>query len=208
MICLNVSLSQTLINLEQAAFIKLPLSKDHLDTNISNGEIKKEENSKEDEEEPSPEELNEMEYRDALKEDTRSFFQYFISIFAEKQIIVSTIVNHSVFYPLSLRLVLLLFTLTSFFFLNAILYTEEYITERYSTKESLDISREKRKLAEKCLDDSPRIKKIFSIWKKKFLIIMKRISKKFIYLKMTKNNWTKMNKNQISIFIYLNKKIK
>ena len=122
-----------------AAFIKLPLSKDHLDTNISNGEIKKEENSKEDEEEPSPEELNEMEYRDALKEDTRSFFQYFISIFAEKQIIVSTIVNHSVFYPLSLRLVLLLFTLTSFFFLNAILYTEEYITERYSTKESLDI---------------------------------------------------------------------
>lgn len=84
-------------------------------------------------------EMNEMDYREAIKSDFRSFLQYFISILTEKQIILSTILNRSIFYPLSLRLVLLLFTLSSFFFLNGLFFTEEYITERYNTTETLDV---------------------------------------------------------------------
>ena len=84
-------------------------------------------------------EMNEMDYREAIKNDFRSFFQYFLSILTEKQIILSTILNRSIFYPLSLRLVLLLFTLSSFFFLNGLFFTEEYITERYNTTETLDV---------------------------------------------------------------------
>ena len=99
--------------------------------------IKKE--VKETEEEIDIGELNEMDYRDAIKSDTRSFIQYFIHILTEKQIILSTILNRSIFYPLSLRLVLLFFTLSSFFFLNGLFFTEEYITDRYNTKETLDI---------------------------------------------------------------------
>lgn len=38
-----------------------------------------------------PEELNEMEFKDALFNDHRSFFQYYFSILSEKQIILSTI---------------------------------------------------------------------------------------------------------------------
>ena len=80
-----------------------------------------------------------MDYIYAIKSDTRSFIQYFIHILTEKQIILSTILNRSIFYPLSLRLVLLLFTLSSFFFLNGLFFTEEYITDRYNTTETLDI---------------------------------------------------------------------
>ena len=94
---------------------------------------------KETEEEIDIAELNEMDYIYAIKSDTRSFIQYFIHILTEKQIILSTILNRSIFYPLSLRLVLLLFTLSSFFFLNGLFFTEEYITDRYNTTETLDI---------------------------------------------------------------------
>lgn len=92
-----------------------------------------------DEPEENVEELNEMNYREASRKDNRTFFRYFIHIAAEKQIILSTILNKSIFYPLSLRLILLLFTLMSFFFFNGMLFTEEYISERYNTTESLDI---------------------------------------------------------------------
>ena len=96
-----------------------------------------EETSKE--EEVDINELNEMDYRDALKNDHRSFCRYFLNIITEKQIILSTILNRSVFYPISLRLILLFFTISSFFFLNGMLFTEEYITERYNTTETLDV---------------------------------------------------------------------
>ena len=77
------------------------------------------------EEEVDINELNEMDYRDALKNDHRSFCRYFLNIITEKQIILSTILNRSVFYPISLRLILLFFTISSFFFLNGMLFTEE-----------------------------------------------------------------------------------
>lgn len=92
-----------------------------------------------DKEEYLPEELNEMEFKDALFNDHRSFFQYYFSILSEKQIILSTILNKSIFYQLSLRLILLFFTMASFFFLNALFFTEDFISDRYNSTEQLNI---------------------------------------------------------------------
>ena len=89
-------------------------------------------------EEYLPEELNEMEFKDAITNDHRSFCQYFLNILSEKQIIFSTILNKSIFYPLSLRLVLLFFTMSSFFF-NALFFTEAFISYRYTSNEQLNI---------------------------------------------------------------------
>ena len=62
------------------------------------------------------EELNELNYEEAIVEDKRSFPKFYHSLVLDKQIILSTIVNKSPIYPLSLRLIMLLFTLMTFFF--------------------------------------------------------------------------------------------
>lgn len=85
------------------------------------------------------EELNELPFEEALKKDNRKLCQYYFSILIEKQIILSTILSKSLFYPLSARIIMLLFSLCSFFFLNALFFTEEYISERYNSGESLNI---------------------------------------------------------------------
>ena len=85
------------------------------------------------------EELNELPFEEAIKKDNRKFCQYYFSILIEKQIILSTILSKSLFYPLSARIIMLLFSMCSFFFLNALFFTEEYISERYNSGETLNI---------------------------------------------------------------------
>lgn len=85
------------------------------------------------------EELNELPFEEACKKDIRGFCKYYIDIICEKQIILSTIINKSIFYPLSARIIMLIFSMSSFFFLNAMFFTEEYISERYNSGEALDI---------------------------------------------------------------------
>ena len=85
------------------------------------------------------EELNEMEFIDAIDKDQRSFISYYVSIISEKEIFLATILNKSIFYPISLRLIMLFFTISSFFFLNAMFFTEDYISARYHSSENLNI---------------------------------------------------------------------
>ena len=91
------------------------------------------------EEEFSKEELNELsDFEDIKTYDKRNFGQYLISIIIEKQIFFSTIFKTSLFYPLSLRLLIFCFTILIFFFLNGLFYTEEYIENRYKTNKKLN----------------------------------------------------------------------
>ena len=88
----------------------------------------------------SHQDLNSLEFKDAEKQDKRSFCRFYWDIFSEKQIILSTITTKdSIFTPLSFRLTILIFTLMSFLFLNALLFTEDYITNRYNSTDSLGI---------------------------------------------------------------------
>ena len=88
----------------------------------------------------SYQDLNSLEFKDAEKQDKRSFCKFYWDIFSEKQIILSTITTRdSIFTPLTFRLTKLIFTLLSFLFLNALLFTEDYITNRYNSNDSLGI---------------------------------------------------------------------
>ena len=83
-------------------------------------------------------ELNECDNFDEIKQDDkRKGYQYYFSILIEKQIFISTIFNKSDFYPYSLRIILFSFSIASFFFLNGLFYTEEYIKKRYEQNKSL-----------------------------------------------------------------------
>ena len=89
---------------------------------------------------PEPEELNEMEFDEAKKEDQRSFCQIFIDMLKEKQIIIQTIFSKNNFYPMYLRIVMLAFTLSIYLFLNALLYDDSYISDRYNSEKELNFS--------------------------------------------------------------------
>ena len=55
-----------------------------------------------------------MEFNDAVEKDKRPFYKNYFDLVSEKQIIVSTIVNSSVFYPLTMRVIMLVFTIMGF----------------------------------------------------------------------------------------------
>ena len=75
--------------------------------------------------------FTEFSFEDAIKYDKRSFWLFFIQSLKEKNIITSTIMNDSIFYPLSLRLIMLIFMIEAFHFSNALFYTGKYISARF-----------------------------------------------------------------------------
>ena len=85
------------------------------------------------------EELNELSYEEAIIEDKRAFFIFYLSLVSDKQMIFDTINKSSPFYPLTLRLVMLVFTIMTFFFLNAFFFTEDYISQRFNSDADFDI---------------------------------------------------------------------
>ena len=88
--------------------------------------------------EQDPDELNEMEYEEALENDKRSFCKFYFDVMSEKQVILSPILYSSVFRPITLRISMLVFCILTFFFINAMFFTEEYISNRYDSNEKLD----------------------------------------------------------------------
>lgn len=88
--------------------------------------------------EQDPDELNELEYEEALENDKRSFCKFYFDVMSEKQVILSPILYSSVFRPITLRISMLVFCILTFFFINAMFFTEEYISNRYDSNEKLD----------------------------------------------------------------------
>ena len=84
-------------------------------------------------------ELNELEFDDAIIKDKRNFCKYYFDLLCENQIILSTIFNSSIFYPLCLRLIMLLFTISAFLFFNELFFTEDYISNRLNSSSNFDI---------------------------------------------------------------------
>ena len=93
----------------------------------------------EDSNQMSGEELNSLDYEEALDSDKRSFCSMLIDIVIENQIFMSTIASKSIFNPISIRLLMLIFTISAFFFFNGIFFTEEYVSNRYTSNKKLDL---------------------------------------------------------------------
>ena len=87
---------------------------------------------------PDPEELNSLDFEEAKEKDHRSFMKYYLNIISEKQVIFSPFFYNSLFQPFSLRLIMFIFCVHTFLFINALFFTEEYISKRYDTKDKLD----------------------------------------------------------------------
>ena len=87
------------------------------------------------------EQLYELSYEQAMIiHDKISFCKFFLNSLIEKEIILSTIFNQSIFYPFSLRLIYLIFEFEAFFFFNGLFFTDNYISKRFNSKTELNFT--------------------------------------------------------------------
>ena len=84
------------------------------------------------------EELQEMEFAEALYNDNRSFIRIYWSYLIEKHIIINNLFTDSYLNLRVIKLSLLFFDLMISFFLNSFFYTDDYISESYHNDGVLD----------------------------------------------------------------------
>ena len=89
------------------------------------------EKKKEIEEEISPNELNEMEYREALKNDKRNFIIMFKHFILVKQMLFLSCFSNSILYTFHLRIITIIFIVHSYLFINGLLFNDNLIGKRY-----------------------------------------------------------------------------
>ena len=75
--------------------------------------------------------FDDMEYDDAVKNDKRSFCEFFIDRLKTKQMIADTFYHKDKIRPISIKLILFLLYIDLYFFLNGLFFSEEYIIELY-----------------------------------------------------------------------------
>ena len=134
--------------------------------------------------------LNNLEFEEAIVKDKRSFIKYYFSIICEKQIFFSTIFGNSLFYPIFLRLIILCFILSFFFFLNGLFFTEEYITKRNNSNMKLNFIYIIKYEIKKSVYSS-----IITLFISKFInSIVSVVSSTYYEIIKEKNDFIKMNK--------------
>ena len=84
------------------------------------------------------EELNDLDYEDALENDHRSFFRIYVSYLLAEHIIFNTFCTDLYLELRAIKLSFLLFGIEINFFLNAVFYTDEYISDTYHNNGVLD----------------------------------------------------------------------
>ena len=77
------------------------------------------------------EEYHDMEYDEAIKKDNRNFYQIYKSFIFEQHIILNTFFDEIYLELRSIKISFLFFGYSISFFLNAIFYTDEYISDTY-----------------------------------------------------------------------------
>ena len=80
-------------------------------------------------------EPDDMDFDDALKYDKRSFGEYFRIKFIKNQILMDTFVNKENLKPISIKILLFLLKINLYFLVNGLLFSEDYISELYHSKE-------------------------------------------------------------------------
>ena len=72
-----------------------------------------------------------MEYDDAIKNDKRTFCDFFIDRLKTKQMIADTFYHKDNIRPLSIKIILFLLNIDLYFAINGLFFSEEYIIELY-----------------------------------------------------------------------------
>ena len=87
---------------------------------------------------PDDSDLQDMDYKHALLYDKRSFLRMYWSSLVDSQIILGTFFTDSYLYLFIIKISFLIFTFQISFFLNALFYTDEYISDAYHNDGVLD----------------------------------------------------------------------
>ena len=96
--------------------------------------IKSKDSFKEIEEFLSPE-IDDMNFDDVIKNDKRTFKEFFFDRLKENQIIINTILVDEPLKPKTMKIILLIIDISLFFFINGLFYNENYISEIFHLKE-------------------------------------------------------------------------
>ena len=84
------------------------------------------------------EEINDLDFDKALVNDTRSFWRIFLSYLLQEHIIINTFCTDAYLELRAIKLSFLVFGYEISFFLNALFYTDEYISDTYHNDGVLD----------------------------------------------------------------------
>ena len=84
------------------------------------------------------EELRDMDFYQAIHDDSRSFLRIYLAILIEEHIILNTFFTDAYLELRAIKLSFLIFSLEINFFLNAFFYTDEYISDVYHNDGVLD----------------------------------------------------------------------
>ena len=82
--------------------------------------------------------LQDMNYEEAIRSDKRSFLRMFWTFLVDKLIILGTFFTNNYFDLFIIKLSFLVYTFQISFFLNALFYTDEYISKSYHNNGVLD----------------------------------------------------------------------
>ena len=83
-------------------------------------------------------ELNNLSYSDAVKHDTRNYFQYYLSLLKTKHLIVFTFCYNNDYNSFIIKLCLFLFSFILYYTINASFYTENTIHNIYEKAGAFD----------------------------------------------------------------------
>ena len=78
--------------------------------------------------------FDDMEYDDAIKNDKRTFCDFYIERLKTKQMIADTFYNKDNIRPFSIKIILFLLNIDLYFSINGLFFSEEYIIELYHLK--------------------------------------------------------------------------
>ena len=85
------------------------------------------------------EELNEANFEMVMLKDNRTFCQIYLSFLSNNQLLISIIENKNPFEPRLIKIGLFIISISLFFTLNALLYDENMIENRYKNKKKCGI---------------------------------------------------------------------
>ena len=77
--------------------------------------------------------FDDMEFEDALKNDNRTFCEYYCDRFKETQIIMNTFFNPETLKPMTIKIIIFLLNIIIYFFLSGLFFSEDYVSELFNS---------------------------------------------------------------------------
>ena len=187
--------------------IKIKLKKNNKTTlkekrNIKNGNIEEEsENKTTIKLSQRDEDLQDMDFQEAVIEDKRSYLRMYWCFLVDSQNILGTFFTENYLDLLIIKLSFLIFTFQISFFLNALFYTDEYISDAYHNDGILDFFTGLPKAIYSFIAAliTTNLLKMLSTSKSELMQIIREKKKEKNYIELINN---KLKKLKIKLIIY------